>query len=446
MRQKKLRIVFVALLICFIGFVPKSAPAGSGWKRVIVRCAPEDLDEVKRILGAAVVDSAHGHYLLNVNSGVDTNRVSSIRGRTALVITAEDDEELSLGPTNVTRTSSYAPPNSLGPISNYFGNPAPQMYSGQFAVGQIHLKDALKDATGAGVRVAVIDTGIDYSHPLFRGLIRAGRNYVGRTSIPSETDDPVIAQSAEDWILTQSSEDWLLTQSSEDWVLTQSAEDWLLTNVGSKMLRLLAKAPSFGHGTATAGLVHLVAPRAEIIPLKAFDARGFATEWNIVRAINDAVDMGADVINMSFAGGKTSKLIADVIKNAAAKGVILVGASGNDGEERTAYPASYADVVGVTSVSSRDTKSTFANYGKYVDISAPGEHLITAYPGGFASLNGTSEAAPLVAGVFALAKDSGVRWSKLRKTVEAGVDRIEEGIYKNKLGSGRINAAKAVKD
>jgi thermitase len=196
----------------------------------------------------------------------------------------------------------------------------------------------------------------------------------------------------------------------------------------------------------TTGLVHLVAPEARIIPMKAFDASGVATEWNIIRAVADSLEMGADVINMSFASSKQSKLLEAVLGYAASEGVILVAASGNDNTEAPTYPASYAPVVGVTALDPSDQKASFANYGRYVDFSSPGVDLITTFPGRFAIASGTSEAAPLVSGLFALVKQRGGKNQDPRHVIERAVDSISTPSYlKDKLGAGRINAAKAVR-
>src|SRR4051812_37791005 len=93
---KKLRFWIGALLMCIVTFAPTSAPAGTGWKRVIVRCAPEDLDEVKRVLGAAVLDYSHGHYLLSVNSAVDTTKIGAIKSQSGAPVVGEDDQDVRL--------------------------------------------------------------------------------------------------------------------------------------------------------------------------------------------------------------------------------------------------------------------------------------------------------------------------------------------------------------
>ena len=196
-----------------------------------------------------------------------------------------------------------------------------------------------------------------------------------------------------------------------------------------------------------AGLVHLAAPQARIIPLKAFNAGGSSTEWNLVRAIYDAVNMGADIISMSFSSSKNSKVMEDAVEFAASRGVVLVAAAGNDSSDAPNYPAFLDWTVAIGSLDANDQKASFSNFGQYLDLSAPGVDLITTYPGGrFAMGSGTSESVSLVSGVFALAKQRGTAGLTLRQKVEAGVDPLLLVLpqYQNRLGKGRINALKAV--
>jgi subtilisin family serine protease len=446
----RMRIVVVTLLCClFAAAAQPGSMAGSGWKQVIVKCDSADLDQVKQVLGATVAEASHGYYLLNVRSDASLAPVSAMVGRTPIV--SDDNQPVRINRGNARGNGPSGTTSvSLGGWVNYYGALAPRIYTEQSAVSQIELKNALVGATGKGVRVAVIDTGIDFKHPFFPpGSLLPGRNYVGRTPIPSEYDDPVLSQSTLDLTtLEQSSQDLItLEQSTVDVVtLEQSSVDLItLEKANIDWQQVSSIAPMFGHGTTTAGLVHLVAPRAQIIPLKAFDSSGAGSEWMIVQAILDAVDMGADVINMSFASPHRSQVVEDAIKFAASRGVALAAAAGNGNEETLTYPAALADVMGVAAVTEKDVKASFSNYGTYVDISSPGVDLITAYPGGLARVSGTSDSTPLVAGVLALAKDNGTTSSQLRDRVLKAVDPIKDPLYsKGKLGSGRVNAAKAV--
>jgi thermitase len=160
----------------------------------------------------------------------------------------------------------------------------------------------------------------------------------------------------------------------------------------------------FGHGTMVAGVVHLVAPTARIMPLKAFRADGSSKLSDIVRAIYFAADNGANVISMSFSMAQSSPSLQAAIQYALNKNVTLVAASGNDGVKTLVYPASYGGVEGIASTTNTDLRSTFSNFGSGVVLfAAPGEGVITTYPGGlYAAGWGTSFSAPMVAGSAAL--------------------------------------------
>jgi subtilisin family serine protease len=162
---------------------------------------------------------------------------------------------------------------------------------------------------------------------------------------------------------------------------------------------------AFGHGTMTSGLVHLVAPNAKILPLKAFSSNGTGNLSNIVAALYYAVQNKANVVNMSFDLSFPSPALSQAISYANKAGVVLVAAAGNESTSARVYPASISNsVVGIASTTDWDTRSSFSNYGTAdVWIASPGENVISTYPGGtYGSESGTSFSAPLVAGTVAL--------------------------------------------
>ena len=161
---------------------------------------------------------------------------------------------------------------------------------------------------------------------------------------------------------------------------------------------------AFGHGTMVAGIVHLVAPTAKIMPLKAFKADGSASTYDIIRAIYYATDNGASVINMSFSLVDPSSEFVRAVNYATEHGVVCVSSAGNNGKETMVYPASMVNVLGVASTDNNDQRSTFSNYGSSLaHLAAPGEAIVTTYPGNnYAGAWGTSFSAPFVTGTIAL--------------------------------------------
>jgi subtilisin family serine protease len=166
---------------------------------------------------------------------------------------------------------------------------------------------------------------------------------------------------------------------------------------------------AFGHGTMTTGLVHLVAPNAKILPLKAFSSNGTGYLSNIIAALYYAVQHQANVVNMSFDVSAPSAGLSQAVSYANNAGVVLVAAAGNQNTSSPVYPAAFtSSVVGIASTTDWDTRSSFSNYGTTdAWIAAPGEYVISTFPGGtYASASGTSFSSPLVAGTASLLIDA----------------------------------------
>src|SRR5882672_11526398 len=149
------------------------------------------------------------------------------------------------------------------------------------------------------------------------------------------------------------------------------------------------------------GVIHLVAPTAQLMPLKAFHSDGTASLSDILRAIYYAVQNGANVINMSFDMKTSSAELQKALDYANQKGLICAAAAGNDGIQEIVYPAALqSDVMGVASTTDQDARSSFSNYGNaIVWVAAPGEAIVSTYPySTYAAGWGTSFSAPFVSG------------------------------------------------
>jgi subtilisin family serine protease len=283
-------------------------------------------------------------------------------------------------------------------VVNYFGSRVPSNYVQQPATTITRQIDAQNSVnlTGNGVTVALIDTGVDLTHPALSPVLVPGYNFVNESASPSELNDLDPATAA---ALTQSTTGIL---DGQNLVQLNAFTVAILTQSTTGILD--GPPSAFGHGTMTAGIVHLFAPNAKIMPLKAFAGDGSSDLFNIVRAIYYAADHGANVISMSFEITQNSPSLASAIQYALSKNIVIVAASGNDGQQILVYPAAYNLVIGVGSTSNSDAKSSFTNFGtNAVFIAAPGEGIVTTYPGGnYAAGWGTSFSAPLIAGEAAL--------------------------------------------
>src|SRR6185312_6215511 len=305
------------------------------------------------------------------------------------------------GTTNVSLTQSTATILDQLPgraAVSYFGSTVANYYVSQAATTLSRLPDVQNSSSwdGTGITVAVIDTGVDPAHPALTGVLLPGHDFVNNRSGASEMVDLDPAMAA---ALTQS------TATILDGGNVYQMNSYTAAILSQSTATILDGPPhSFGHGTMTAGLVHLVAPNAKILPLKAFAGDGSSDLFNIVQAIYYAVDNGANVISMSFEIEQSSPALQNAIQYALSKNVTLVAASGNDAGQIMVYPAGYNSVIGVGATSNSDGKSSFTNFGtNAVYVAAPGEGVITTYPGGnYAAGWGTSFSAPLVAGEAAL--------------------------------------------
>ena len=244
-------------------------------------------------------------------------------------------------------------------------------------------------AAGSGITVADIDTGVDPNHPVLKASLITGYDFTRNRSGGSEMSD--VSQST---VAVLDGDKIAQVSQSTVAVLDQSTVAVLDGN----------GYEAFGHGTMTAGIIHLAAPQAKIMPLKAFQANGTGYNSDILRAIYYAVGHGAKVINMSFNYTTNSKELANAINYATAQGVICVAAAGNSGVQANVYPAALKNVIDVASTSNYDVPSTFSNYGAPpVWLAAPGEGVMTTYPfGTYAAGWGTSFSAPYVSGTVAL--------------------------------------------
>jgi hypothetical protein len=180
----------------------------------------------------------------------------------------------------------------------------------------------------------------------------------------------------------------------------------ILESSVAKQLAGTTLPADFGHGTMVASLIAAAAPNAQILPIRAFNADGTANLSDIEAAIFYAVNNGAQVINMSFDVSMNDPTLAAAIAYANSQGVVCVASAANQNANVLAYPAAYAgQVVGVGSVDSFTGlfKSGFSAYGQpSVDVYAPGESMIAAFPGGnYAVASGTSFSAALASGAAA---------------------------------------------
>jgi len=343
------------------------------------------------------------------------------------ILSVEIDQPVYTQPANAASDPSYLTDKTPTP---YYGATVWHGYLAQ--PGNQLVRTAQTQSTfsvaGAGATVAVIDTGVDPTNPVLHNVLVNGYDFTRNINGGSEMND------------VQTSPD--MTQAQ-----TATVNQRTVAVLDQRTVAVLdgSQYQAFGHGTMTAGIVHLVAPQAKIMPLKAFSANGTGYDSNILRAIYYAVSHGAKVMNMSFDYTSYSPELARAINYANSKGLISVASAGNDGKYTVVYPSGLPGVIDVASTSNTDVQSSFTNYGTPpVFMAAPGEGIVTTYPWGtYAAGWGTSFSTPFVAGTAALMMGSNSNCPSWK--VPMGLSDADF-IGNINLGYGRLDTYQAVQE
>src|SRR2546426_12234963 len=291
-------------LVTLLG-IPGAGSVSDDEGEFILRCSPEAIQEVVRRHGLTLLRSHESqdiHFVRAPATARPEHFLSHLRSDPDVKgIEADTDVMLPEAPAGLSLDQSTA--SILDMLRNrsvvpFYGNPVLSSYVNQPAVMLIRSAEAHQLATGAGI-VAVIDTGVDPNHSVLKASLVPGFDFTRNLpGIPSEFAD--LGQSTAS-ILDQSTAS-ILDQSTASildqgtiLILNQSTASILDQSTASILdTRLVPR--TFGHGTMVAGIIHLVAPTAQIMPLKAFEADGTAHLFDILRAIYYAVDHGAKVI------------------------------------------------------------------------------------------------------------------------------------------------------
>jgi len=342
------------------------------------------------------------------NQRVDLNSVFSISDR--IYIVRGDKKVLKeLKRSDLKKDTEYIEANYL-----YYANAVPNdpQYNKQWNFRDINIEQAWDETRGAGATVAVIDTGVSKVPDLKSTKFVKGYDFV------NNKDD-----------------------ASDD------------NGHGTHVAGTIAQSTNNGYGVAG------IAYEASIMPLKVLSGSGGGTIADIAEAIKFAADNKADVINMSLGGGGASSMMEEAIKYAHNKGVVIIAAAGNEGSNSSSYPARYSEVISVSATNAAGDKAGYSNFGAGVDISAPGGEGMnesgsiwqnTINPDQsqaesvFAGFQGTSMAAPHVAGVAALVRSTGVdNPDEIRDILKQSSRKVDED-HLNHFGAGHLDANAAV--
>lgn len=389
-------------------------------------------DEIESVEGLTTIDDL---------DNADAKSVAEQYGKmTDLVVYAEPNFEINLDEP----AGEYAPRDLLDrKAEEDLASPNDPMFSDQWALNNTGqsggtsesdlraIRAWLKTTGSSDVVVAVLDTGVDYTHP---DLIT--NMWFRPDNVPQYTDDEL--GTIDDY---------------QGFNAADNASDPMDDN---------------GHGTHCAGIIGAegnndvgiagINWKVEIMPLKFLGRSGNGSTKDAIEAINYAIDRKRNGVNLrviSASWGSTmySKALGDVIRAAGEEGILFVAAAGNsstDNDNRPHYPSNYdlPNVISVAASDHNDELASFSNFGiKTVHIAAPGRDILSTWLNdGYREASGTSMATPYVSGIAALvlANDSGLTVEQLKSKLLTSVDKIDSMSDKVKSG-GRINAEKALK-
>lgn len=347
-----------------------------------------------------------GAQLIKVPAGKELQLIDAL-SRNPAVEYAEPDELVTAATSDEYFPRQYALQNNGQSFTNTAGTLS---VAGGAADADVDAVEAWAVTTGTGIKVAVLDSGVASDNPDINPKVVARANYSNAAT-------------------------------NED---------------------------NYGHGTHVAGIVAATAnntmgvagvcPGCTILAGKVLNDSGVGSSSGLANGINWAVSNGAKVINMSI-GVRASRTLEAAVNNAWSKGVVLVAAAGNGGNQNKIYPGAYANVIAVAATDNTDAKASFSTYGaSWVDVAAPGVNVYSTFPNhsfvlgtqnnrsfGYDVGNGTSMSSPIVAATAALAWSShpGATQTSVRANVESTADKISgTGTY---WAHGRVNADRAVR-
>ena len=298
-----------------------------------------------------------------------------------------------------------------GPELQYFSSSLWNGFADQPAMNVVNLDAAhalpRDEAFGLGRVIAVIDTGVDPEHPLLQGALLPGWDFLLDQAGASEWNalDPATRETTKQNLQAAGDQSYGSVIEGEGVTYTKDPSTQVITDQSYGSVIEDENLPSgFGHGTMVAGIIRMVAPAAQILPLRVFNGDGKATIADIVEAAYWAQANGASIINMSFSTDGQSDELLKAIKQAKKAKIMTVTSTGNEGTPALTYPAAYSETFGVASVDATGQLSVFSNYGSDTTLlSAPGEAIVTAYPGGlYAGAWGTSFSAAFVSATAGL--------------------------------------------
>ena len=361
--------------------------------RVVVFALPKGSESAETIL-----KSVANRYALSL---VEMSRLSSVGGAMGVYKIVGRREVMDVVGKIQQDGRVLAQPNLI--FEALAADPKAGLQYGPAMLGVPRLKGRL---TGKGVKIALLDTGVDAGHEDLQGRVAGFQDMVKGGSKPS----PDLH--------------------------------------GTAVAGIIAALADNGKGIAG------VAPGASLVVIKVIEPRsagsleGTSTTDRIVKGLDTAIGSGARVINLSI-GGPKDEIVGRIVDAALKKNIVVVAAAGNGGPQgRAPYPATYPGVIAVTAIDKETKPYSAANQGDYISLSAPGVEVLTTAPGSqYRLVSGTSFAAAHVSGVAALLLEAnpGLSGEAVRKAIEAGSVDIGAPGKDPQTGRGRVSVCKALR-
>ena len=295
---------------------------------------------------------------------------------------------------------AYVEPDAEAHIMDHATTSNTIEYETAWGVDHIRADSEHPTNTGNGIRVCVVDTGINYNHPDLNA------NYFGGVDYVNDDNDPF---------------------------------------------------DDNGHGTHVSGTIAAerdgtgvvgVAPDADLIVAKVLNSAGSGSYSDVIAGINWCAGNGAKVISMRLGGASGSDALKSAVDTAYANNILVVAAAGNSGNkagknDSVSYPAKYSSVIAVAATSSVDKRATWSSTGPAVELSAPGVGIPSTWLGtGYATISGTSMATPHVSGVAALiwSSNGGQSSAQVRNTLDTTAQDLGTAGKDNLYGYGLVRA------
>ena len=401
MKRRIAIILSVLTVLALFAPIASLAASGGGGARVDLDAPAVAGQFVVKFKNSAFgIARPEGINAIKAQGGRMINRITALNADVAefASLTGKHDRQATLALLNALKSNpniEYIEPNYIYKVTFTPNDPN---LSSQWAWAKIQAFQAWDVTQGsASVIIGDVDTGIQSTHADLDAKIVAGFDYVDNDSTPQDGN---------------------------------------------------------GHGTHTAGTAAAetnnatggagTCPNCKIMAIRVLDNAGSGTLANVANGITYAADHGAKVVNLSL-GGSGSTTLQSAVDYAWSHGVFLACAAGNSNTSSTtnAYPAAYPNCFAIASTNSSDARSSFSNYGSWVEVAAPGEGIFSTWNnGGYNTISGTSMATPHVAGLAGLLASQGLTNAQIRDRICSTSDAISgTGTF---WTCGRINAFRAV--